>query len=99
MRLTAEVSIIGGGLPVFPGAVAVHVEASLPALSVSMLGARNGAKKLRVVICLGGVLTGSDVAVGTAFLEVGAASLVLCRLRLRTLGNLHPELASQWIFL
>jgi hypothetical protein len=76
--------MIGGGLPVFPGAVASLDEASLPAESVSILAARSGAKKLRMVISFGFVLVGADAPVGTAFLEVGAASVVLCLLRIRT---------------
>jgi hypothetical protein len=75
---------MGGGLPHFPGAVASLVEASLPAESVSMLAARSGAKKLRVLISFGGVVTGADAPVVTAFLEVRAASVVLFRFRLRT---------------
>jgi hypothetical protein len=44
IRLTADVSIIGGGLPVFPGAVVLRDEASVPAESISISAARSGAK-------------------------------------------------------
>jgi hypothetical protein len=76
MRLTADVKIFGGGLFVFPGAVALHDEASLPAESVSISAARSGEKKLLVATSFGGVLIGADAPVGTAFFGVGAVWIV-----------------------
>jgi hypothetical protein len=47
----------------------------------------SGAKKLWVATTLQGVSTAPDAAAFTAFLEVRAASSVLCRFRLRTSLN------------
>jgi hypothetical protein len=46
MKLTADLRIIGGGLSLFPGAVALQDEASLPADSVFISVAQSEAKKL-----------------------------------------------------
>jgi hypothetical protein len=100
IRLTADVRIIGVGLPVFPGGVSLHDVASLLAESVSISVVRSGAKKLRVTTSSCGVLTWADAAVGIAFLEVGAVSVVLCRLRLRTSWKPSSLLAElDWFFL
>jgi hypothetical protein len=47
---------------------------------------------LRLATSLGGVSTAADAAVGIAFFEVWAVSLVLCRLCLQT--SLKP---SSWV--
>jgi hypothetical protein len=91
-QLVAAVIIIGGGLPVFPGTASSCGVASALEESVSMVAGLRGAKKLRVTTTFGEVSTASGAAVGTALLEVGAVSSVLCLFRLRT--SLKP---SSWV--
>jgi hypothetical protein len=52
-----------------------------------MLAARSGVKNLRVLISFGGLVTGANAPVVTAFLEVKAASVVFGRFRFRTSWN------------
>jgi hypothetical protein len=68
------------------GAVASRGETSVLTESVSMSRARSAGKTFWVATSLvgGGVSTAADTAVRTVFFDVGAVSLVLCRLRLRT---------------
>jgi hypothetical protein len=72
--------MIGGGLPPLTGTAPSGVVASAPEESVSIVDARRGAKKLRVTSFLVRVFMVS----APGFLEVGASSVVLCCLHLRT---------------
>jgi hypothetical protein len=77
--------MIAGGLPALLGTASSGVVASVTEESVSILDARRKAKKLRMATSLAGVFLAS----AAGFFEVGAASLVLWRFRLRT--SLKPS--------
>jgi hypothetical protein len=74
--------LLGGGLHALPRTASSCIVASALEESVSIDAALRGVKKLRVVT-LGGVSTATDATAATDFFDVGAALLVLCRLRLR----------------
>jgi hypothetical protein len=80
MRLVFAVRMMGGGLPAVLGTASSGVVASVTEESVSILDARKGAKKLRVV---------TSLASAARSFDDGAASLVLWRFRLQS--SLKPS--------
>jgi hypothetical protein len=89
IRLVADVSTIGGGLPVLLAVDSSHGEPSVVEDSVSISATRRGAKKFRVTTAFGGELTPvGDVLAGTlplvpvVFLRTACCSSEGFRLRL-----------------